>query len=166
MFAELDVISNMVCLQYGGMFGELLPYRVKINNMRDFLRLFRSTASWYSREGTDNLYAPYTGKTKKVFDDIVEEKKGGTISKSSPAPVGEGTSKLIIRPHDGSIHLARRTPKDKYSKYCIPISNCMRDEFIQDVRTRLPKSRGYVVEKSTDSSLYMKWFTITVKESR
>lgn len=160
MFAELNVINNMICLQYGGMFGELLPYRVKLNNMRDFLRLFKSTPSWYSKEGTDGLYAPYTGATKKVFDEIVTEKQSKREITREQDAVKEGTSKLIIRPYDGVIHLARRTPKDKYSKYCIPISNKLRDEFIQDIRTKLPSSKRYAVERSVDSSLYMKWAVI------
>lgn len=160
MFAELNVINNMICLQCGGMFGELLPYRVKLDNMRDFLRLFKSTPSWYSREGTDYLYASYTGETKKVFDEIVKGKqsKGEVVGENNN--VKEGTSKLIIRPHDGVIHLARRTPKDKYSKYCIPISNRLRDEFIRDIHTKLPHSKRYAIEKSVDSSLYVKWAVI------
>lgn len=132
-----------------------------LKSIGDFLRLYKS-ATWYKNEdGADELYTPYIGEAKAVFDDIVKRrisrKKEVIVdfSKSFNTNVS-GTSKLILQEAKGTIQLARRNGRNTTSKNCVCVNDYLRDKFILDCKSTVKKNK-YAVDMDDETDMFNKW---------
>lgn len=132
-----------------------------IRSINDFLRLYKASTWYRDEDGNDDLYTPYVGEAKRVFDEIVKRKslynKKITVdfSKSFITNV-TGTSKLILQATKGIIQLACRNGKNITSKNCICISDDIRDKFIVACKSTMKKNR-YALNIKTEKELFNVW---------
>lgn len=141
---------------------------VKLNSIGEFLRLYKSTKWFRDEEGSDDIYAPYVGEAKDVFDAIANRHTKSaecvTIDFSKKfKSLEEGTSKLIYQPGKGTIHLALRRSNDTYTSFnSICVSNEIRDEFINDCRSF--NKKRFMVSYVGERELFNKWNSVIKKE--
>ena len=144
--------------------------RIILKSISEFLNIYRAAPRWYNLGSSDDIYTPYFGKAKEVFDGIVEKRRNKLVEKSKKIDVdfnaefltdAPGESKLVIKPKSGTIHLARRS-KNVTSKCSICIPNSTREEFIQDCK-KLQKTK-YCISRSESSDMFDKWDSIARSE--
>lgn len=161
MIAELNEASGMIRLKYRDSSEQReTKNRIKIRSMGEFLQLFKSTAYWYNMEGTEDVFAPYIGKLKEVYNKIVNKRRIEYYSKNIDmnkkyTPDVSGQYKLIYRPNAGTIHIAYRRSKDVVSRYCTFISDEVADSFKQDCKN-CGNIKKYILT-SKDKEVYNKW---------
>lgn len=159
--------TNMLRLSYSSRKEEGVK-ELQLHSIGEFLSLYRA-AEWYrSENGRDDLYTPYTGKAKEVYDNIVrryvKKTKAATVDFSKKFITSmEGTSKLIYQPGKGTIHLALRRPRDNStSMNSLCVSNEVRDAFIEDCRA--VDKRRFLLSKLCEPELFDKWVGIIQAE--
>ena len=161
MIAELNELSGMIRLKYRDNDEQKeTKNRIKIRSMGEFLQLFKSTTTWYNMEGTEDVFAPYIGRLKEVYDKIVSKRRVEYYSKNidmNRKYISDisGQYKLIYRPNAGTIHIACRKPKDVVSRYCILISDEVADNFKQDCKS-CGNIKKYLLTPK-DKEIYNKW---------
>lgn len=159
--------ANMLRLSYSSRKEDGVK-EMQLHSIGEFLSLYRS-AEWYrSESGSDDLYTPYAGKAKEVYDNIVrryvKKTKATTVDFSKKFITSmEGTSKLIYQPGKGTIHLALRRSRDNYtSMNSLCVSNEVRDAFIEDCKT-VDKKR-FMLSKLCEPELFDKWVRLVQAE--
>lgn len=168
MVVDYISASSMLRISFDNGSKDESVSHVFLKSIGDFLRLYKS-ATWYKNEdGADELYTPYIGEAKTVFDDIVKRRlsrKRDVIvdfSKSFTTNVG-GTSKLILQESKGTIQLARRSGRNTTSKNCVCINDYLRDKFIFDCKTTSKKNK-YAIDVDEEEDMFNKWKDIIKTE--
>ena len=168
MVVDYISASSMLRISFDNGSKDESVSHVFLKSIGDFLRLYKS-ATWYKNEdGADELYTPYIGEAKTVFDDIVKRrlsrKRDVTVdfSKSFITNVG-GTSKLILQESKGTIQLARRSERNTTSKNCVCINDYLRDKFIFDCKTTVKKNK-YAIDVDEEEDMFNKWKDIIKTE--
>lgn len=153
--------SNMLKLSFNNGSNTETVSHIFIRSINDFLRLYKASTWYRDEDGNDDLYTPYVGEAKRVFDEIVRRKSLYTkkisvdFSKSFTTNI-IGTSKLILQETKGTIQLARRNGKNTTSKNCICISDNIRDKFIEDCKLTAKKNR-YALNIKTEEEMFNNW---------
>lgn len=159
--------ANMLRLSYSSRKEDGVK-ELQLHSIGEFLSLYRSTEWYRSESGSDDLYTPYAGKAKEVYDSIVrryvKKTKVTTVDLSKKFVTSmEGTSKLIYQPGKGTIHLALRRSRDNHtSMNSLCVSNEVRDAFIEDCKT-VDKKR-FMLSKLCEPELFDKWVRIVQAE--
>lgn len=114
-------------------------HAIKLDKASDIVKIMCATNKWYVPCGitaSQDIYAPNCGKLWKAFDDIVVSKNKSKCEREVKKYKFNvcGTSKLVYRPSDGTIHLALRRDRDVNTKNIILVSDTIRDEFIDDCK--------------------------------
>lgn len=160
--------SNMLKLSFNNGSNTETFSHIIIRSINDFLRLYKATTWYRDEDGNDDLYTPYVGEVKKVFDEIVRRKSLHTkkiavdFSKTFVTNVA-GTSKLILQETRGIIQLARRNGKNTTSKSCICISDNIRDKFIEDCKATVKKNR-FAISIKTEEEMFNSWRNFITNE--
>ena len=160
--------SNMLKLSFNNGSNTETVSHIIIRSINDFLRLYKATTWYRDEDGNDDLYTPYVGEVKKVFDEIVRRKSLHTkkiavdFSKTFVTNVA-GTSKLILQETRGIIQLARRNGKNTTSKSCICISDNIRNKFIEDCKATVKKNR-FAISIKTEEEMFNSWRNFITNE--
>ena len=170
MYVEVNRGEGVMRLSYRCDESVETHNRIILKSISEFLNIYRAAPRWYNLNNGDDIYTPYFGKVKEVFDGIVEKRRNKLVEKGKKIEVDfnaefltdtPGESKLVIKPKSGTIHLARRS-KNVTSKYSICIPNSTREEFIHDCR-KLQKTK-YRISRNESSDIYNKWDAIARSE--
>ena len=160
--------SNMLKLSFNNGSSTETVSHIFIRSINDFLRLYKASTWYRDEDGNDDLYTPYVGEAKRVFDEIVKRKSLHTkkivvdFSKTFVTKVS-GASKLVLQETRGIIQLARRNGKNITSKNCICISDDIRDKFIEDCKSTAKKNR-YALNIKTEEEMFNSWRTFIKNE--
>ena len=160
--------SNMLKLSFNNGSSTETVSHIFIRSINDFLRLYKASTWYRDEDGNDDLYTPYVGEAKRVFDEIVKRKSLHTkkiavdFSKTFVTKVS-GASKLVLQETRGIIQLARRNGKNITSKNCICISDNIRDKFIEDCKATAKKNR-YALNIKTEEEMFNSWRTFIKNE--
>ena len=160
MVVELNQRSGMIRLRYYDDRDMETKFHIRLRTISEFLQIFRSTSDWYKMDGTDDVFAPYTGNLKEAYDKIVGKRRIEYYTKNVDMKrkyrlVLPGAYKLIYRPGAGTIHIATRRPKDVISRYCAFIPDDVAEEFKQECRNSGHISKYMITIR--DKELYNKW---------
>ena len=160
--------SNMLKLSFNNGSSTETVSHIFIRSINDFLRLYKASTWYRDEDGNDDLYTPYVGEAKRVFDEIVKRKSLYTkkiavdLSKTFVTNVS-GTSKLVLQETRGIIQLARRNGKNITSKNCICISDNIRNKFIEDCKATAKKNK-YALNIKTEEEMFNSWRTFIKNE--
>ena len=168
MYVGLNKITGMIELTYGDIDRKEYPNFIKIRNINEFLKIYRSTPNWYNLEGSDNIYSPYIGKLKIAYDVLVDKRRKEYIrtnidfSKKFAMPNNGGQYKLVYQPKTGAIFLALRKPNDKTSRCCVGITDELAEEFKENCKPTpwFNKNYKYKIWEQYTTELYHKWQSI------
>ena len=155
---ELNIYNKSLRIMFSGGNEPESPIRVKLKSMHEFLSLYNAAKEWWykSSDNSDDIYAPYKGEVKKVFDRIVTSRSNINVNaKASLVPIENGSSKLIRFNSKGKIRLVKRKRNDKTTANGICVSDTFRDAFIEDCH-----KSGYdtlEITKTTSPYTYDKW---------
>ena len=144
-------------------------HAIKLDKASDIVKIMCATNKWYVAcdiTASQDIYAPNCGKLWKAFEDIVVSKnksKCGQEVKKYKFNVC-GTSKLVYRPSDGTIHLALRRDRDVTTKNIILVSDTIRDEFIDDCKKSVGWDFNYILNSDKDAIIYEKWVSYVQAE--
>ena len=144
-------------------------HAIKLDKASDIVKIMCATNKWYvpcDITASQDIYAPNCGKLWKAFEDIVVSKnksKCGQEVKKYKFNVC-GTSKLVYRPSDGTIHLALRRDRDVTTKNIILVSDTIRDEFIDDCKKSVGWDFNYILNSDKDAIIYEKWVSYVQAE--
>ena len=135
---------------------------VKVDKVSDIVKIMCATDKWYvpcDSISSQDIYAPYCGKLYKVFDDIIVSNNKSKCEQEVKKYKFNvcGTSKLVYRPSDGTIHLALRRDRDVNTKNVILVSDIIRDEFIDDCKKSVGWDFNYAINSDKDKIVYEKW---------
>ena len=129
--------SNILVIRFSGSSIETKDH-IKLKSIHEFLSLYSAAKEWWykSSEDSDDIYAPYKGKVKEVYDKIVLSRHLDKVfdNEASFLPQTPGLYKIIRFASRGTLNIVKRKKREKTSRNGVCVDNETADMFYDSCR--------------------------------
>ena len=156
--------SNALVIRFEGSAIETRDH-IKLKSIHEFMSLYNAAKEWWykSSEDSDDIYAPYKGKVKEVYDKIVASRQIAVVDKkTSFLAQTPGLYKIIRFASRGTLAIVKRRKREKTSYNGVCVDNKIAEMFYASCEKN-GDTAGIISIKNAPRT-YNKWSKILDKE--